>query len=153
MATFTSSGAAKQALAATRGPNAGPSGLEVSRPLYTYYETIPVGTAAITMDRVRFAALPAGARIVPHLTWITTQFSGNIAGTLELVPVDGSDKTTLVNASLSQDGIGGGGPILWLRAEYPVLTKDCYLEFVPTSVPTLPANSSIRANVVYSANS
>lgn len=152
MATFTSSGAAKQALAASRGPNAGPSGAEVQRPLYSYNETIPVGTTALTLDRVRFAALPVGARIVPHLTWITTGHNANIMGNVEVVPVDGSDKTVYNNAMVAQDGIGGAMPLPFLRHEYPVLTKESYLEFVPTTVPTLPANSAIRAHVVYSLN-
>ncbi|MCW1916983.1 hypothetical protein OJ996_25565 [Luteolibacter sp. GHJ8] len=152
MAIFTSSAAAKQALAATRGPNAGPSGLEIHRPLYSYNETIQVGASALTMDRVRFAALPAGARIVPHLTWITSGHGTTIMGTMEVVPVDGSDKTVYNNATMAQDGIGGAMPLPFLRHEYPVLAKESYLEFIPTTVPTMPANTAVRAHVVYSLN-
>jgi hypothetical protein len=146
MANLSSAIAAKTEQAATKGP-VGASGLEAQRPVYCYQDTIttPVGANTV-VDRLRFGALPAGAQILPHISWITTNNSAAVNGKVVLTPVDGSAVTEFTGLVVSLDSL----PARTLPTGFDfVLAKESFVDFVPTSAPSVAQNISFRARIVY----
>lgn len=144
MANLTTPLAAKQELAVTRGP-VGPSGPEYQRPLYCSQETI-TATATITLDRVRFATLPAGAQVVSHLSFLSTTGS-NVAGKLVFTPLDGSSPIEFSGLTLGADS--GTGRLVPIVVELTI-PKESFVDFVPTTPPSVTSGTSFRARMVYS---
>jgi hypothetical protein len=145
MANLSSALAAKQELAATRGP-VGPSGPESQRPLYCYQETITITAPGSTVvDRLRFCALPAGAQVVANLCFLSTSGS-TVAGKVVFTPLDGSTPTEVTGQTIGADT--GSGRILPPNGE-AILAKESYFDFVPTSAPSVGIGTSFRARIVY----
>jgi hypothetical protein len=146
MANLSSAIAAKTEQAVNKGP-VGASGLEAQRPLYCYQDTITTPAGANTVvDRLRFGALPAGAQILPHLTGITTGHSAAVAGKLVITPVDGSAATEFTGLTISLDSL----PARTLPTGFDfVIAKESFIDFVPSSAPSVAQNIPFRARIVY----
>lgn len=147
MANLSSAIAAKTEQAATRGP-VGASGLESQRPVYCYQDTITTPAGANTVvDKLRFGALPAGAQVLPHLSWITTGHSASVAGKVVLTPVDGSAVTEFTGLTVTLDSAPNR---TFLTTQEIVVAKESYLDFVPTAAPSVAQNVAFRARIVFS---
>ncbi|MDB6077728.1 MAG: hypothetical protein JWO82_1475 [Akkermansiaceae bacterium] len=143
--------ATKQSLALTRGPNSGSPGPECERNLCAYSDTLTASATLGTTERLRFGVLHAGGRIEPHLSWITSQHTATIAGSIVLTPTDGSATTTITGVTITRDAATPGASF-GTGQDYPVVNKPCFVDFVPTAATTFAGNVAVRARLVFTLN-
>lgn len=142
--------AAKQTLALSRGPTVGSSGLESERNVCTYTDKLTATGTLATTERLRFGTLYAGGRIMPQLSWITSDHSATIAGSIVLTPTDGSASTTIAGVTITRDA--APGPSFGTGQDYLVVSKPCFVDFVPNAATTFAGNVTVRARLVFSLN-
>ena len=141
MANVVSTLAAKIALALQKGPLNGPSGVTVPSNLKVLSEkvSVPVGAPAVlTTEYMRFGAVPAGARVIPSLSLLSTNHSATVSGKLVLVPLDGlgpNQEITSVVANLEATETTSVPDV----ADDLTVTKDSYVQFVPAADLTIAA--------------
>jgi hypothetical protein len=130
--------AVAQEVALTRGPGRGssaPDGVSNLR-ILSDVASVPVGTFATT-EYARFGRIPKGARIYRSLgSYISTDHSAAISGTLQLVPINGGAPVTLIS-----------GVVANVEATETTSIPDCaddvkvdfdgFVQFVPSSNTTI----------------
>lgn len=162
-ASVLSAIATAQALALVKGPGVGIHGQSASAPLRILDDSVsvPVGapSVATATDYIRFGKLPKGAKIIPHLSRLTTNHTAAIAGKLTLVPLNGSSPTDIasVTAHIETVAVSGNaenledGSILENQASVEV-TTDSWIQFVPASDLTIASTAkTVYARIVYSS--
>lgn len=131
MASLTSVIATKQTNALTKGPNAGSHGVESAARLRILDDSValPVATIATATDKVRFGMIPAGSKIIPHLTLLSTTHTAAVAGKIYLTPVDGSAASAGIacNANIDSTEVA----CMLDNAAAPVTTKACWVDWAP----------------------
>lgn len=152
-ASVVSTIAAKQVLALSKGPNSGASNAATAAPLYLFDDvaTLPVGAPSIATatDYVRFGKLPAGAKIIPHLSLLTSDHSAAVAGKFYLVPLDGSTVPAALAAIANIDSTEVA--VMLDNAEITPLAKDSWLQWVPDADLTIASTAkTLRARIGYS---
>ena len=80
-------------------------------------------------DKVRFGMIPAGAKIIPHLTLLSTTHTAAVAGKIYLTPVDGSAASAGIacNANIEATEVA----CMLDNAAAPTTTKACWVDWVP----------------------
>ncbi len=162
-ASVSSAIATAQALALVRGPGAGVHGQSASAPLRILDDSVsvPVGSPSVATatDYIRFGKLPKGAKIIPHLSRLTTNHTAAIAGKLTLVPLDGTTSTDIASVTVQVETVAltgnaqdlEHGSILDNRASVEV-TTDSWIQFVPASDLTIASTAkTVYARIVYSS--
>lgn len=154
MAIVISTIAAKIAQALVKGPSAGSHGAESAGKVHILTDTavMPIGTIAGGTEYVRFGKLPAGAKIIRHLSLLSSNHSATVAGKLTLTPLDGSAGTDITGVTMNLEATETTC-IPDVAAEV-TLTKDCYVDFVPTSDLTIAStDKTAYLALAYSLNS
>jgi hypothetical protein len=153
MATYAKSTIAeKEELALEKGVSAGPSGL-TSRRLVRVLDTqvsLPIGTFPAT-GTARFGILPKGAQILRRPTEISTTHGSDIPGKLVFTPVDGSTGTQELTGVSAETTTTPAASIPPTATPAPVLEKDCFVEFMPTSDTSIASTvKAMMACIAYS---
>ena len=161
MSAVLSAIATKQALALVKGPIAGSHGPESAAKLYILADkvSVPVGAPAIVAatEYMRFGKIPAGAKILAYLSHVSSDHSAAVAGKLQLVPLDGTAATDItgVTALLENTAVSGNAetPVTTSVpdvADSVVVTKDSWIQFVPTSDLTIASTAkTFYARIAY----
>jgi hypothetical protein len=131
MASLDSVIATKQAAALTKGPNVGSHGVESAAKLRVLDDSValPVATIATATDRVRFGMIPAGSKIIPHLTLLTTTHTAAVAGKIYLTPIDGSAASTGIACIANIEATEVA--CMLDNAAAPATTKPCWVDWIP----------------------
>ncbi len=131
MASLTSVVATAQALALVKGPASGPSTLASAAPVWLLDDSValPVATIATATDKVRFGKIPKGAKIIPHLTLLTTNHTAAVAGKIYLTPLSGAAASAGIacNANIDSTEVA----CMLDNAACPAVTEDCWVEWIP----------------------
>lgn len=160
MANVLSTIAALEAQALIKGPHRGSSALPTHLRILDDKASVPVGAPAVTSAQyVRFGKIPAGSKIAPNLSVLSTNHTAAIAGKLQLVPLDGSavQEITGVTVLLEDTAVSGNAETPDITsvpdvADSLVVAKDSWIQFVPTSDLTIASTAKdIRARIVYGA--
>lgn len=149
MSDIDSTFAALQLLALTKGPHAGASGPQATRPLFICNDKAVATGTLTTAQRLRFGVLPAGGRIVPNLSWITSGHTATIAGKIVLRPLDGSAVQEIASVTITRDAASPAASFL-TTSEPPEVEKPCWVEFVPTANTTFTGSVDVRSRMVFS---
>lgn len=108
---------------------------------------LPLGVLANT-EYARFGKIPQGAVIYPTLSMLSTNHTANIAGKLQLVPLDGSAVQDINGVSANQEATTTTS-IASLAADITV-AKTSWVQFVPTSGTTIATTEKdLRLRLVY----
>ena len=151
MANLTSVIALAQAAALIRGPSAGKAGYDSAAALRILDDkaTLVVGVTATT-DVVRFGMIPAGSKIIPNLTQLTSDHGTLAAGKIYLTPLDGSAASAGIACALNAEA-SEIAPMLE-NADCPAVTKDCWVDWKPDANLTIAStNKSAWLRLVYAA--
>jgi len=152
MSVVLSTIAALQAAALIKGPSAGSHAPQSAANLRILDDkaSIPVGAPAVVAatDYVRFGKLPAGSRIIPSLSMLSTDHTATIAGKLQIVPLDGSTAQEItgvvVNLAATETAC------IPEVADTLVVAKESWIQFVPTADLTIATTAkTLRARIVY----
>ncbi|MCU0751540.1 MAG: hypothetical protein MUC40_00650 [Akkermansiaceae bacterium] len=159
MANVLSTVAALEAVALVKGPHRGSSALPTHLRILDDKASVPVGAPAVTSAQyIRFGRIPAGSKIAPNLSVLSTDHTAAIAGKLQLVPIDGIGTTqeiTGVTVLLEDTAVSGNAETPDITsipdvADSLVVAKDSWIQFVPTSDLTIASTAkAIRARIVY----
>lgn len=149
MANVLSTIAALEAQALIKGPHRGSSALPTHLRILDDKASVPVGAPAVTSAQyVRFGKIPAGSKIVPSLSLLSTNHTATVAGKLQLVPLDGSAVQEITGVTVNLEATETTSiPDV---ADSLVVAKDSWIQFVPTSDLTIASTAKdIRARIVY----
>jgi hypothetical protein len=154
MPTYQSDIATKQDATILRGPIVGSHGIESGGKLHFLDDkyTFPSSTTVATTDRLRFGKLPAGSKLLPGAVTVTSTHSATVAGSFYLTQTDNITNSTAVPGGTINLEATTTGTLLD-NQDYPVLTKDCWLEFGPTASTTFASGVVVRARIGYLLNS
>lgn len=154
--------ATAQTLALSKGPHRGPASQISNLRILDDKASVPVGapSVATATDYIRFGRIPAGSKICAPMCHLSTDHSAAIPGKLQLVPIDGVGTTheiTGVTVLLENTAVSGNAetPVITSVpdvADSLVVTKDSWIQFVPTSDLTIASTAkSIWARIAYAA--
>ena len=151
MANVLSTIATLETDALLKGPARGSSALPSRLRILDDKASIPVGAPAVTTAQyVRFGRIPAGAKIVPSLSLLSTNHTATIAGKLQLVPLDGSAVQEITGVTVNLEATET--TCIPDVADSLVVAKDSWIQFVPGSDLTIASTAKdIRARIVYGA--
>lgn len=138
-----------EAAALVKGPHRGSSALPTHLRILDDKASVPVGVPAVTTAQyVRFGKIPAGSKIVPNLSLLSTNHTATIAGKLQLVPLDGSAVQEITGVTVNLEATET--TCIPDVADSLVVAKDSWIQFVPGSDLTIgPLPRTIRARIVY----
>ena len=152
MAKFLSLVATLQAAALIRGPGAGSHAPASGGNLRILDDSasVAVGAPAVlaASDYIRFGKIPAGAVIVPNLSYLSSDHTATVAGKLQLVPLDGSavQEITGVVVNLETSETTSVPDV----AASLTVAKESWIQFVPTADLTIATTAkTMRARIVY----
>jgi hypothetical protein len=145
MASATSVLSAAQAAALIKGPGQGKAGYASAANLRLIDDsaTLAVGVTATATDKVRFGMIPAGAKLVTHLTLLTSNHGTAIAGKIYLTPLDGSTASAGIACNLQAELTEVAAMLD--NAACPTMTVDCWSDWIPDADLT----SSSTAKTAY----
>ena len=148
MANVVSTIAALQLLALSRGPHRGPVSDASKLHLLDDVATAPVGTVATATDSIRFGRIPAGAKIIPFLSRLSSDHSALQAGKLQLVPIDGVG--TVQEIASVTVAITAVTVSFLENAAALTVAKDSWIQFVPAADLVIASTAKpFRARIVY----
>lgn len=137
MPIVTSTIAAKIAASLLRGPSVGSHGAESAGKLHVLTDeaVMPVGTIASATEYVRFGKLPAGAKIIRHLSLLSSNHSATVSGKLVLRPLDGSTAVEITSVVMNLEATET--TCIPDVASAVTITTDSYVDFVPAADLTI----------------
>ncbi len=136
-----------------KGPAFGNSGVSTPTDLKVLSEkvSVPVGAPSVVAaaDYIRFGIVPKGARIIPSLSYLSTDHTATVAGKLQLVPITGvgnNQDITGVTANLEATETTSIPDV----ADDTVAAVDSWVQFIPTADLTIAATAKIfRLRLAY----
>ncbi len=150
MSAYLSEIATAQGLSLTRGAGYGASAPSAAANLRILDDKITLANAAVigTGDTLQFGKVPAGAKIARNLClFSTTHSTGDIAGTLSLVPLDGGTVQAFGAVTFNRETTETTS--VADAADSVVVEKDSYVRFVPGGSHTMTAERYLWARIVY----
>ena len=144
--------ATKQEAALIKGPIVGSHGLESGGKLHFIDDKITVPASVLgSGERLRFGKLPAGSKLVPGAVTLSSNHSATVAGSINLSPLDGSAATNVPGVVINLEATTTGS--LNDNQDYPIVTKDSWVEFSPTANTTFSGTVVVRARIGHLLNS
>lgn len=135
------------ALALTKGPLNGPSGVTTPTNVHCLSEnvSVPVGTFATT-EYARFGVVPRGARILPSASYLSTDHTATVAGSLVLVPISGTGSNQTIPTVTANLEATETTSVPDAAADV-LVAEDSWVQFVPgaaTTIATTAKNFRLR---------
>ncbi|RYD49589.1 MAG: hypothetical protein EOP85_01330 [Verrucomicrobiaceae bacterium] len=145
----TSTIATAQNTALTKGAGRGSHSPQSSANLRILSDRVGLTVGSFpNTEYARFGKIPQGAVIYPTLSMLSTNHTANIAGKLQLVPLDGSAVQEIAGVSANMESTVTTS-IASTGADITV-AKTSWVQFVPTASTTIASTEKdLRLRLVY----